>query len=251
MTCKSGRSRPETWLPVSGPILLAATLAAGMPAQALAGPICATTSCTLQLDTGNSSSGFGTGDFGTVELILDPDSSIHTVHITVTLAPGFFIVKTGFPGSFGFTDSLGGGLTIGNFSSPAYSGSLSHATDDLHFDGFGYVDDAAATTGPQPGSASALGTVSFDVTKAGLTDVNQLLNLASPAGGDGPAYFIVDVVDRNITLEGGSHPTGLITASDPPPPPNGAPEPASLGLVGIGVIALGAIRRRRGQSAKI
>src|SRR5206468_1469330 len=93
--------------------------------------LCAsTTNCTLNFTQGNAGSGFGSGSFGTLNLSL----SGSTVTVTIDLANGFFVVNTGFPGSAGFSDSLGGGLTIGNFSSAAYSGSISDATSDLHFD---------------------------------------------------------------------------------------------------------------------
>jgi len=166
-----------------------------IPSPASAGLCASATDCTLTLDTGNSSSGFGTGNFGTVHLSLD--TTTHVAAVTVDLASGFLIINTGFPGSFGFVDSLGGGLTIDNFSSADYSGSTNNATNDQHFDGFGFVNDVGATTGPSAGDASALNVVSFDVSKgSNLTDINQLLNLANRAGDDGPAYFIVDPIDR-------------------------------------------------------
>jgi hypothetical protein len=68
----------------------------------------------------------------------------------VDLANGFLIINTGFPGSFGFVDSLGGGLTIGNFSSAAYSGATSNATNDQHFDGFGFVKMLVLRPGQAP-----------------------------------------------------------------------------------------------------
>jgi hypothetical protein len=160
--------------------------------------------------------------------------------VDVKLASGFFIIDTGFPGSFGFADNLGGGLTIGGFSNAAYSGGVSDATNDQHFDGFGFSNDAAATTGPSAGSASALSEVSFTVSKGMLlTDVNDLVNLFSPAGGDGPAVFVVDAIDRNTTGAGAGN-TGLIAASG-----TAVPEPSSyLGVIaGFGV--LGWIARRR------
>jgi hypothetical protein len=134
------------------------------------------------------------------------------VTVTIDLAGGFFLIGTGFPGAAGFADSLGGGLTINNFSSAAYSGFLSDATNDLHFDGFGFSNDAAGTTAPSAGSASAVNVLSFDVFKAGLNDVEQLLNLFSPAGGDGSAIFVVDVINRNTSGPGAGQ-TGLISGT--------------------------------------
>src|SRR6266567_5840667 len=78
--------------------------------------LCASaTSCVLTLTQGNAGSGFGVGNFGTVDLELAGG----TVTVTVDLASGFNIINTGFPGSFGFSDSLAGTVTISNFKSGA------------------------------------------------------------------------------------------------------------------------------------
>jgi hypothetical protein len=152
----------------------------------------------------------------------------------------FSLSVLGFPGTAGFVDSLGGGLTINNFSSAAYSGGLSHATNDLHFDGFGFSNDAAGTTAPSGGSASAVNVLSFDVSKAGLTDVEQLLNLFSPAGGDGPALFVVDAINRNTSGPGAGQ-TGLITGTGTT---TRVPEPASLTLLCSALIGMGFLAHR-------
>src|SRR4030095_11791734 len=211
-------------------IVAAGSLAGILPASPASADVCvSTTSCIVNLTQGNGGSQFGTGNFGTVDL----ERSGSTVTVTIDLAPGFFIIKTGFPGVAGFADSLGGGLTIGNFSSAAYSGGLSDATNDLHFDGFGVSNDAAGTTGPNGGSALAVNVLSFDVSKTGLNDVEQLLNLFSPAGGDGPALFVVDAINRNTSGPGAGL-TGLISGTGTSTPR--VPEPASLTLLGSGLI---------------
>lgn len=164
--------------------------------------------------------------------------------IDVKLASGFTIIGTGFPGAFGFVDSLGGGLTIGGFSSGLYSGGTSDATNDLHFDGFGFSNDTAATTAPHPGSG--LNEVSFTVQKgSSLTDVNNVLSLFNPAGGDGPAYFVVDAFNNNTSGAGAGN-TGLLAVTGGS---SSVPEPNTyLGIItGLGLL-IGLARSRRSKT---
>ncbi len=202
-----------------------------MTAPASASTVCVnTTDCTLEFTQGNAGSGFGTGDFGTLNLDI---TATNLITVTVSLT-SMDIIGTGFPGSFGFTDSLSGTPTIGGFSSSLYSGSTTDTTEGLHFDGFGDFSDAAATTGPHNGSG--LDSVSFTVTQTGLNNVNDLLNLSS-GGGDGQPDFVVDA-----GIACGS--TGLIGVF------NGStavPEPSyTFLLVVVGVVVWVAQRRKIG-----
>ena len=209
-------------------------LFAAMPAQA---GFCPATSCGLTLTQNN---GFTSGtNFGTVTLNLD--TTTHTVTIDVSLTSAYRIITTGFPGAFGFVGSLGGGLTIGHYETGGqntnlYSGSLSDTTNDLHFDGFGYTNDAAAVIGPK--RSKSLQEMSFTVSKGtSITNVNQLVNLFNPEGGHGPAYFVVDACNWIASSKNCSG-TGLLAVSY-------APEPGSLVSLGTGLVALGLWRRRK------
>ena len=222
-------------------------VAAGFPAPASASICASATSCSLTLTQTNSGLGGVTGNFGTVTLNLTGT----TVSIAITMATGWDMKLTGFSGIVGFADSLGGGLSMTNLvTGPfvgAYSGSLSHATNDLHWDGFGFANNAVATTKVGSGGAKLEHTLSFDVTKAGLTDVNFLLNLFNPAGGDGAAYFVVDGVAPWLDNEG-ARMTGLVAVTGGGCE-NGevgacgelVPEPGSLSLMLIGLLGLTAL----------
>ena len=212
------------------------TMALGVTTAPASAGICTNTlDCTMTLDetnTGFSTTGtVQTGDFGTVHLTLD--STTHVATVDVDLATGFQIIQTGFPGSFGFVDSLGGGLTIGNFSSSLYSGAVSHATTDQHFDGFGFSNNAAATSGPHAGNG--LQEVSFTVSNGtSLVDVNQLLNAFSGPAGAGTTFFVVDAFDSNSGGNLGGR-TGLLGVS-------GAnavvPEPRGQAFLLLGMLSL-------------
>jgi hypothetical protein len=231
------QSREEDGLKTLRAILPLVLLGAGV-ASLGAGTICPDpTNCTLVLDTSNGSSNFGTGDFGTVNLALD--SMTNTITVTIALAPDWLIIKTGAgAGSVGF-DSLGGGLnnlsglTIGNFSSAQFSGSASDATNDLHFDDFGYANNAAGTSGPKAGTSTA-NTLSFTVSDGtALTNVNQLVNPFY--NGSQLTYFTVDAVAPN----GGN--TGLLGTDGRL---SGVPEPATGALLALGGVLLFGLRFR-------
>ena len=207
---------------------------------ALASLCSSSISCTLVFSEGNTGSGFGLGNFGTVDLEL----SGATATITLDLADGFQLVNTGFPGSVGFVDSLGGGLSIGSFSSSLYSGALSDASKDLHFDGFGYATDTAATSGPHPGSG--VNSLSFTVSDPSLVDVNQLLNPFGGPAGQGPVYFVADAYNSNTAGTGAGN-SGLIAVTGASPVT--IPEPGSLAVFGAALIMLGvAVRRNKRRS---
>jgi len=104
--------------------------------------------------------------------------------------PDLVLINTGFPGTFGFNDSIGlGDITAGSFSSTHYSGSANNGgtdtnANDLHFGGFGYFDDAAATTGPHAGSSDAISTLTFVLSRTGsntFSSIQQLIE--TPTGG--------------------------------------------------------------------
>lgn len=213
--------------------------------------VCAsTTTCTLTLTQSNSGLGLPTGNYGTVTLT---NLGGNSIEVSISLASGFGLISTGFPGGpdsngtnygVGFSDTVGA-LTISNFSSSSYSGIQSDSSQDLKFDGFGSVSNAAAHT--DLGNTSGLSSLTFDVSGPNsdvLDNVNQLLVASSNGTGPTP-YFIVDVYD-GATGSGSFGKTGLLGAFGPNTPPTQTPEPSTLAIFFAGLLgcALFANRRR-------
>ena len=231
----------------------AVILVLGMTTQPVAAGICLNAdNCTLTLDETNSSfssNGIAqSGNFGTVNLTLDPTT--HVVTVDVDLASGFQIIDTGAAaGSFGF-DSLGsggvgGGLTIGNFSSSLYSGAVSATTNDQHFAAFGYANNAAGTSGPK--ASKGLQEVSFTVRSGNsITDVNQLLNPFVP-GTNGTVFFVVDAFDSNSGGFLGGR-TGLLAVTGT----TVVPEPRGLAFLLLALLSPAGwfVYRRQSASAE-
>jgi hypothetical protein len=199
---------------------------------------CSSTSCSLTLTNSNF---IGTGTFGAVNLTL----SSNVVTVDVNLASAYRIVRTGFPGAIGFADSLGGGLTIGDFRTGGvptalYSGSRSLApaactNPNCQWNGFGDANNAAALVGPA--RSLSLQELSFTVSKgASITDVRQLLQQFTNEH-RGPAFFAVDGCVWNPTRSNCSG-TGLFAVTQ-------IPEPASLALLALGLLVLGLLRWKR------
>jgi hypothetical protein len=208
------------------------------------------TDCTYTFDEHNGGFSGITGGtpYGTVELQLVAG----VIDVTLSMASRFNLINTGFAGTFGYNDTLNDGTpTAGNFSVAAFSGTTNNGGNESNdstccsFDGFGNYDDVAATTGPTPGS-STTGFLTFTISRAGgFTSVQQLVESAT--GGDGTAFFVVDVFDKTCGANGGTACTGLVGVSDGGGNVQSVPEPTSYAalLAGFGAIAFGVQRRER------
>jgi len=204
-------------------LMLLALLVVGLELPALADE--------YSLTNDHCTGGCGVPPFGTIDLTqAGPD----TVQVDVSLTPGDKFVNTGFPGSFAF--DLVGNPAISVTDLTAGWSLLSPNAGSLHFDGFGNLEYTLVCTVCGNGASHPFaGPISFDVTAAGLTPAN-FQELSS--GGSAQVYFVADILGTT----GKTGPVGatLTTTS--------APEPATLGLMTLGLAGVTLLRRRRSLS---
>jgi hypothetical protein len=173
--------------------------------------------------TGFSCSGLNCGPFGTVTI---SQNGTNSVRVTETLASGVGFVNTGAGNSLQFSIAGDPTITIGNLTT-GFSGPPSPANKG-DTGTFNYAIDC--TVCGSGASNPYYGTLSFTVSATGtLSPANfEVLN------GKG-FYLASDVFSAGKT--GNVEATGYTTSP--------VPEPASLAMVGTGLVGIaGAVRRK-------
>jgi hypothetical protein len=209
---------------VAGALAIGSVLVAGTVTSASANAI------TYSLTTDDCTGTCGTAPFGAVTL-----SSISATEVSVdlTLKAGEEFAVTGSGDALLFDITSNPSITVSGITS-GFTATITTSGKTIHADGTGSweysIDCTGCGNGTSPPNLS--GPLNFDVTVAGgVTPASFIKN-------GNLLFFATDIGGTNGKTGDVAAPIGVpVTAP--------VPEPASMAILGVGMFALGLMRRKR------